>query len=252
MDELLYRMIYKRKSFHVFKDIQKITTEELQKIETFTETLIPLVPDIKTTFRIVPANETSCKRGQEYCILLYSEKKGNYLQNIGYLGEQIDLYLASINIGALWFGIGKVEEEQYNGLDFVIMIAIAKVTEDKFRKDMFKSKRKKPDEIWQGMYSENIGNIVRFAPSACNTQPWQVDVKDNQLTIYRYKKPGKRGIMPAVKGAYYNRIDIGIFLYFLELCLKHEKIKFERTLYEDMSGDDVEKTLTAVYTINKD
>lgn len=252
MDELLYRMIYKRKSFHIFKDIQKITTEELQKIETFTETLIPLVPDIKTTIRIVPANETSCKRGQEYCILLYSEKKGNYLQNIGYLGEQIDLYLASINIGALWFGIGKVEEEQYNGLDFVIMIAIAKVTEDKFRKDMFKSKRKKPDEIWQGMYSENIGNIVRFAPSACNTQPWQVDVKDNQLTIYRYKKPGKRGIMPAVKVAYYNRIDIGIFLYFLELCLKHEKIKFERTLYEDMSGDDVEKTLTAVYTINKD
>ena len=252
MDELLYRMIYKRKSFHIFKDIQKITTEELQKIETFTETLIPLVPDIKTTIRIVPANETSCKRGQEYCILLYSEKKGNYLQNIGYLGEQIDLYLASINIGALWFGIGKVEEEQYNGLDFVIMIAIAKVTEDKFRKDMFKSKRKKPDEIWQGMYSENIGNIVRFAPSACNTQPWQVDVKDNQLTSYRYKKPGKRGIMPAVKVAYYNRIDIGIFLYFLELCLKHEKIKFERTLYEDMSGDDVEKTLTAVYTINKD
>lgn len=252
MDELLYQMIYKRKSFHVFKDIQKITTEELQKIETFTETLIPLVPDIKTAIRIVPAKETSCKRGQEYCILLYSEKKGNYLQNIGYLGEQIDLYLASINIGALWFGIGKVEEEQYNGLDFVIMIAIAKVTEDKFRKDMFKSKRKKTDEIWQGMYSENIGNIVRFAPSACNTQPWQVDVKDNQLTVYRYKKPGKRGIMPAVKVAYYNRIDIGIFLYFLELCLKHEKIEFERTLYEDMSGDDVEKTLTAVYTINKD
>jgi len=252
MDELLYQMIYKRKSFHIFKDINSLSTEDLQKIETFIETLNPLVPDIKTAIRIVPAKDTSCKRGQEYCILLYSEKKDNYLQNIGYLGEQIDLYLASINVGALWFGIGKVEEEQYNGLDFVIMIAIAKEDENKFRKDMFKSKRKKLDEIWQGMYSDNIGNIVRFTPSACNTQPWQVEADEKQLTIYRYKKPGKRGIMPAAKVAYYNRIDIGIFLYFLELCLKHEKIEFERTLYNDSSNDDIEKTLTAVYTINKD
>jgi len=251
MDELLYRMIYKRKSFHIFKDTDNLSTEDLQKIEAFIETLNPLVPDIKTAIRIVPARETSCKRGQEYCILLYSETKDNYLQNIGYLGEQIDLYLASINVGALWFGIGKVDEEQYNGLDFVIMIAIAKMDENKFRKDMFKSKRKALDEIWQGIYSEDIGNIVRFAPSACNTQPWQVEADKQKLTIYRYKKPGKRGIMPAVKVAYYNRIDIGIFLYFLELCLKHEKIEFERTLYNDLSNDDIEKTMTAIYAINK-
>ena len=31
----------------------------------------------------------TCKRGEEYCILLYSEKKDNYLQNIGYIGEQL-------------------------------------------------------------------------------------------------------------------------------------------------------------------
>ena len=66
--------------------------------------------------QILPADQTTCKRGQEYCILLYSEKKLNYLQNIGYIGEQLDLYLASMNIGALWFGIGKVEETTYHGL----------------------------------------------------------------------------------------------------------------------------------------
>lgn len=48
-----------------------------------------------------------------------------------------------------------------------------------------------------------------------------------------YGKPGKRGMMPADKVAYYNRIDIGIFLLFLKLCLKHSHIAFERTLYED-------------------
>lgn len=88
-------------------------------------------------------NITNCKRRQEYCILLYSEKKDNYLQNIGYIGEQLDLYLVSKNVGTLWFGIGRPEEKQHDGLDFVIMIAIAKIdSETKFRKDMYKSRRK--------------------------------------------------------------------------------------------------------------
>lgn len=249
MDELFYQMIFKRKSFHIFKDIETISPTELESIEAYLTSCKPLVDDIKADFRIVPARETSCKRGQEYCILLYSEKKDNYLPNIGYIGEQLDLYLASMNIGALWFGIGKVEEARYNNLDFVIMIAIAKVKEDKFRKDMFKSKRKSLNEIWQGSFYQDIGNIVRFAPSACNTQPWYVEVREKELIIYRYKKSGKRGIMPAAKVAYYNRIDIGIFLYFLELCLKHSSIGFERTLYSDLSNDEVEKTAVAVYKI---
>lgn len=248
-EQLFYDMIFKRKSFHIFKDIGEISTEELSEIEDVYKTLEPLVKDIKTDIRIVAEGETTCKRGQEYCILLYSEKKDNYLQNIGYIGEQLDLYLASKDIGALWFGIGKVEEKQYNGLDFVIMIAIAKMPADKFRKDMFKSKRKPLDEVWNTDDYQEIGNITRFAPSACNTQPWIVEKDDEVLQVYRYKKPGKRGIMPADKVAYYNRIDIGIYLLFLEVCLAHQGIEFERTLLEDAGDNEVEKTLVAQYKI---
>lgn len=32
------------------------------------------------------------------------------------------MYLASENIGALWFGIGRPQNIQRNGLDFVIML----------------------------------------------------------------------------------------------------------------------------------
>ena len=88
-------------------------------------------------------DSTTCKRGQEYSILLYSEKKDNYLQNIGYIGNSQIYIQYTKNIGTLWFGIGKVEEKRLDGLDFIIMIAIAKVdSETKFRKDMYKSKRK--------------------------------------------------------------------------------------------------------------
>lgn len=248
-NDLFYQMIFKRKSFHIFKDILSISIEELKEIEEVYQTFQPLLPDIKTELRIVPTAETTCKRGQEYCILLYSEKKNNYLQNIGYLGEQLDLYLASKNIGALWFGIGKAEEPIVNGLAFVIMIAIAKMPENKFRKDMFKSKRKPLEEIWNGAFYKNVGNIVRFAPSACNTQPWKVDAVEDKLIVYRYKKPGKRGIMPADKVSFYNRIDIGIFLCFLELCLQHNGMAFQRELFADEVPDDVEETPVAEYLL---
>lgn len=250
MDNALYPMIFKRKSFHIFRDIGKISTDELHNIEQKYKTFTPLVNGINTDIKIVPADKTTCKRGQEYCILLYSEKKDNYLQNIGYIGEQLDLYLASLGIGALWFGIGKPDKATHNGLHFVIMIAIAKVANDKFRKDMFKSKRKPLDEIWSGEHYQDIGNIVRFAPSACNTQPWKVDTAEHELTVYRYKKPGKRGIMPADKVAHYNRIDIGIFLCLLELCLTENSISFEREIITDNTDDETEEVLTAKYKLN--
>ena len=251
MNDNLYDMIFKRKSFHLFRNIgnEKITENELKDIEKKFDTFESLVADIKVKMKIVK-DTTTCKRGQEYCILLYSEKKDNYLQNIGYIGEQLDLYLVSKNIGTLWFGIGKVEEKQLDGLDFVIMIAISKVDDEtKFRKDMYKSKRKELSEIWNGDYYLEIANIVRFTPSACNTQPWIVDSSENELKVYRYRKPGKRGIMPIDMVKHYNQIDIGIFLCFLELCLNKNNIKFERILYVEENADN-EKNITATYKIN--
>ena len=242
-----YKQIFKRKSFHIFKDTETLTVDEIQELKDFIKTIQPLSAEIKTEICIVPESETTCKRGGQYCILLYSETKDAYLQNVGYLGQQIDLYLASQNIGALWFGIGKPKDLQKNGLDFVIMISIAKMPADKFRKDMFKSKRKPLSEIWIGN-TLGIAEIVRFAPSACNTQPWIVENTGCDLLVYRFKKPGKRGIMPADKVRYYNKIDMGIFLFILETCLEHENYTYERTLFADTTDDCVEQTLIAKYT----
>ena len=249
MNKELYEMIFKRKSFHLFRNIGKehLTKDELNDIEEEFSKLKPLVENIKVKIKIV--KKESILRGQEYCILFYSEKKDNYLQNIGYLGEQLDLYLVSKNIGTLWFGIGKPDEKELDGLNFVIMIAIAKVDSvDKFRKDMFKSKRKELSEIWSGNKYLDIANIVRFAPSACNTQPWKVETSNKEIKVYRYRKEGKRGIMPKDKVIYYNQIDIGIFLCFLELCLEHNSISYKKELFVE-EDHEKENNLTAIYHI---
>ena len=245
----LYPMIFKRKSFHKFRDTGTISQEELSALKDFiAKDMTPLDESIRTKIEIVPESETTCRRGAEYCVLFYSEEKQNYLNNIGYIGEQIDLWCASHDIGALWFGIGKVKEKQKDGLSYCIMIAIAKVSSESFRKDMFKAKRKELSEFWSGD-TLNVAQIVRFTPSACNTQPWIVENTGEKLLVYRYKKPGKRGIMPILMVKYYNRIDIGIFLFMLELCLTHEGKAFERKLFADTVGDDVEKIQVAEYTL---
>ena len=251
IDKSLYEMIFKRKSFHLFRNVgnEELTSDELKNIEVYFYNLIPLVKDIKVKIKIT--KDTTCHRGQEYCICFYSEKKDNYLQNIGYLGEQLDLYLVKHNIGTLWFVIGKVSEKQYDGLDYVIMIAIKKISDESlYRKDMFKSKRKKASEIWSSDKYLEIANIARFAPSACNTQPWFVKEEDGVFNVYRYKKPGLRGIMPVKVVTFYNRIDIGIFLCFLELILDKEGINYQRTLYIE-NNENNEFNLFASYKIGE-
>ena len=250
MDNNLYKDIFKRKSFHLFRNVGTdiIEPNELDNIQEAFETFDRLYPDIKTAIRILPAAKVNFKRDAEYCILIYSERKDNYLMNAGYIGEQLDLYLVHHNIGSLWFGIGKPDIDSYEGLDYVIMIAIHKINDlSLYRKDMFKAKRKPLEKIWAGD-TLGIGEIARFSPSACNSQPWYVTNENGTIKVSRYKEPGKRGIMPAKAASYYNRIDLGIFLCILELCMAHDGIIFERKLYLD-DGEDREYTISAEYLI---
>ena len=72
-----YEMIFKRKSFHVFRGVgeDKITPEELDAIEAAYGNFDSLYPDTKTAIRIVSAAEVNFKHDAEYCILIYSEKR---------------------------------------------------------------------------------------------------------------------------------------------------------------------------------
>lgn len=249
MDVRLYDMISRRKSFHLFRGLglTPIPEDELDAIRAAYAGFEPLCPGIRTAIRILPVKQADGPRGAEYSILLYSEKKGPYLRNAGYLGEQLDLYLVSRNIGTLWYGIGKPRETTYDGLDYVIQIAIAKAGPDtQFRTDLGKVKRRPLSETWNGPLIDGVSDLARFAPSACNSQPWYVE---NGETLAVYRRFGRLGIMPPHFALYLNRIDMGIYLCFLELCLMHRGIGFTRELFPDDGKPDA-LTRNAVYTLN--
>ncbi|MBE5734382.1 MAG: nitroreductase, partial [Clostridiales bacterium] len=58
-----YKQIFKRKSFHIFKNTDTLTESEVQGLKDFIKTTKPLNPEIKTEICIVPESETTCKRG---------------------------------------------------------------------------------------------------------------------------------------------------------------------------------------------
>ena len=183
-------------------------------------------------------------------MLFYSEIKPLYLQNIGYLAEQIDLYLSYENIGCCWYGVGKPDHSTMDGdLAYVIMLVFAKQPEQLFRKDVSKASRLPLTDIYSGSRFRHIVQHCRYAPSACNTQPWRVEDLKNGLAVYRVFR--KRGIMKKNLVAYYHQIDLGIFLLFLDLSLEHEQLYYERVLYEDEYREE-SGSLTARYAIGMD
>ncbi len=211
-----YDMIFKRKSMRKFDEALFLTEEELVEIKQETEKLISLVDDIGVKFEIVKRASTTAKRG-EYCMLMYSERKPNYLLNVGYLLEQMDLLLASHDIGVCWYALAKTKEIQVDSLDYVIMLAFGKSRPYDFRKAVSEFKRKNREEIWKGDFNSDVIEAVRLAPSACNTQPWRIVSDSNCIKVYRNTMI--KSFIPASKLPYYNSIDMGICLCFLEIAM---------------------------------
>ena len=242
----LFGQIYRRRSQHRFRAAEKMTDGDLRSVRDAVSAALPLDPSIKTETAIVPATETSCRLGAEYCILFYSEKKGDWLRNVGYLGEQIDLTLTAKNIGTLWYGFGKTKEKKRNGLDFVIMIAVSKVPEDSFRVSPSQAKRKPVEKTWNGGMP-SIAETVSLAPSAVNTQPWYAEFESGTIRVFRN---AKNLLMPSVVTDYFNRIDIGIYLCILEVCLSHAGLAYKRQLFPDTGKPKEEMIPAASYELS--
>ena len=226
---------------------EKLSLQELATVEEYLRQVQPLVPEIAVEFEIVPCADTNCKFNAEYCLVVYSEEKNLWLANVGYMLEQWDLYLSTLNVGVCWYGMGKVEESERNGLKYAIMLAFGKCDEEDFRKSSDEFKRKKVSSFWKNMSDGRVGEIVRLAPSAVNSQPWRVEQEGNTLRVFREK--GKTPVLSNVLFKRWNKVDIGIFLAFLEIALESQGYTFERELHPDT--DDKKSVLTATYTISK-
>ena len=103
----LTEMIYRRKSVRSFTN-ELVSDEILKKIEEFVDSAKPLYPEIKVKMEIVPRNQVKCicPWTTQQLITIFSEDKPGYLENVGFIFQQLDLYIQSIGIGTCWLGMG--------------------------------------------------------------------------------------------------------------------------------------------------
>lgn len=246
MFSVYYDMINKRRSFHTFPGGRKVSGPELHMIEQHFARLVPLKSDIKTAFKIVQRHTTTWKWG-EYAILAYSEKKPGYLANIGYMMQQLELFLTAMDIGTCWCGMASPAEDDkiYEGMDYVIALIIEKSEPEAFRKSMHEAKRREVSKIKSGEGFDSVAEVARFAPSAVNLQPWHMETEGKTIKIYR-KSPRMAKIKWDLL-VFFQQIDMGIFILFTELCLKHEKLNYTRILHTD-TGKKLKEPV-AEYTV---
>lgn len=185
----MYEAIFKRKSIRNY-DMNSLDFGTINDIKQYIETIKPYNSDIKTqTYILDDESKISgmWKVKAPHYIAITSEKKDDYLVNVGYILEQLAIYLTTKGLGTCWLGGAKPIEEmdKENPLDFVVMIAFGKPTEPIYRLSTSEFKRKDISQISNLTERDNIMEAVRLSPSAMNQQAWYFEVKENEISVYR-------------------------------------------------------------------
>lgn len=212
--EELKDIIYQRKSIRKYTG-EPVDKETVTKILDFCQQVKPLYPEIKAKAQVVEKDQVRFyfpwKTPQ--LIAIFSENLPGYLENVGFMFQQVELYLQSIGLGACWMGLGKFRKNEVpeaDGMEFVIFIAFGKPAEPLYR-TISEFNRKSLSNISDR--EDPRLECARLAPSSTNSQPWYFTHEGD--TIHAFCS--EAGILRHALLGNMNRIDMGIALAHLYL-----------------------------------
>ena len=184
----LNEMIFKRKSCRSFTGVP-VDAATIEAIKAFP--MKPLYPDIQVHWDIVPRNQVKCicPWTTPQLITIYSQEAEGYLENIGFLFQQMDLYLQTLGLGVCWLGMGRMNPRttaEVEGMKFVIMLSLGYSKGDQLRHDLKGFKRKPMEQITDKPDAKL--EPARLAPSAVNSQPWYFTHEGDAIHVWCSKK----------------------------------------------------------------
>lgn len=162
-------------------------------------------------------------------LLVTSEEKEGYLQNIGYALQGVVLMLTTIGLATCWLGANIKNSPLLSTVDIPegqlpqLMIAFGNPAEGKspFRENPSDAKRKTLQEIASGNMDvtwRSIAEAIRLAPSGVNAQPWRLVFGNGKVHVYSVL-PGNP-ILRHFMGSL-NLIDSGIALCHAMISARH-------------------------------
>lgn len=222
----LAEMINQRKSTRSYTGVP-VDAGSIQKIEDFIQSAKPLFSGLKVRAEIIGSNKVRCilpwKTPQ--VVAMFAEKDIDSLVNVGFLYQQLDLYLQSIGLGSCWLGMGRLDPkavESKDELPFVMMLAFGNPKGEYRRNNLAEFKRKSLDEISDK--ADTRLEPARLAPSSINSQPWYFVHEGENLHVYC----ACSGILKKKSPSSMNLIDIGIALAHLYVS-NSESFRFFKT-----------------------
>ena len=204
----LNNMIDRRSSCRSFTGTP-VAEETLEQVRALD--MKPLYPDIGVHWEIVPREQVKClcPWTTPQLIAVYSQPKDGYLENVGFLFQQMDLYLQSLGLGVCWLGMGRLDPRsarRVDGMEFVIMLAFGYPKGNARRAGAGEFRRKALAEIADR--EDPRLEPARLAPSSVNSQPWYFTHEDGMLHAWCVLQ----GILKNKPMGFMNRIDMGIAL----------------------------------------
>lgn len=220
----LAEMIFHRKSCRSFSG-QPVDAEMLEKVLSFEPK--PLYPDIKVRMDIISRDKVKCicPWTTPQVITVYSEPAEGYKENIGFLFQQMGLYLQTLGLGVCWLGLGQMNPKtatEVKGMRHVIMLAFGYPKGDQLRHDLKRFKRKTMDKITDN--PDPRLEVARLAPSAVNSQPWFFTHEGDVIHVYCSKKG--------------YRLDAGVALAHLYVANQDTFRFFQAEQVQDLAGYD--------------
>ena len=189
---------------YVRKSCRKYLNDEIDMnvINDFMKSVRPLSSDLKYRYEIFEKSEVKIRTpwSAPYYLALFSEKKDLCKVNLGFVFQQLSLFLQSKGIGSCWVGLNSIKRKDP---EFVIEIAFGK--SDDMTRDISGFKRKSLADISD--YADDRLKPAQLAPSAINMQPWYFKHTDDGFDVYQVKQNILK--RPIVK---WNPIDVGIAL----------------------------------------
>lgn len=215
-----YETIFKRKSVRDY-DPTPLESNRLEEITRNLQSLKPLSEGIKTEFKIISPDQVSRKLSNKapHYIAAFSEAKGAYKANIGYMLQQMDLYFSASGLGSCWLGIPQPNKEvtDATNLEFVILMSFGNPKEPLYRTETSEFKRKTLSEITNIKDADELLEPVRLAPSAVNLQNWYFTGSKEAIHAYS----AKAGFLRNIVGGSYYHVNVGIALCHLQLSAEH-------------------------------
>jgi nitroreductase len=216
----LYSTIFLRKSIRKY-DLDTLPEDTLKEIRDHLQTLKPLHKDIKIEFKILSPEVVRRRmmRKAPHYLAAFSEVKEGHLSNVGFMLQQMDLFLSANGLGSCWQGIPTLKKEGLasSRLKFIILMAFGKARETLHRTTTSQFKRKSLREISDVKGADDLLETARLAPSARNAQEWFFTGDEHLIHAY-YRKPS---FIPGLLTKKYLPMDVGISLYHLKLGAEH-------------------------------